>query len=150
MKSEFMDTANSLLEKPVVKNLVNYNHHMGKTRLEHVKEVAWMSFVIGKKLSFNCRIIIRGSLLHDLFFYDWLREGPRFHGFRHHNIALKNARKITSLSKVEVDIIKKHMWPLTVIPPKYPESFLVSMVDTFCSTKDYINIKRFNKININL
>ena len=50
----------------------------------------------------------------------------------------------------EVDIIKKHMWPLTVIPPKHAEYFLVSMVDTFCSTKDYINIKQFNKININL
>ena len=150
MKLEFMDTADPLLENPVVKDLANYNHHMGKTRLEHVKEVAWISFVIGKKLSLDSRAIIRGGLLHDLFFYDWLREGPRFHGFRHHNIALKNARKITSLSKIEVDIIKKHMWPLTVIPPKYPESFLVSMVDTFCSAKDYINIKRFNKININL
>jgi len=68
MKSEFMDTANFLLENPVVKNLANYNHHMGKTRLEHVKEVAWISFFIGKKLSLDSRAIIRGGLLHDLFF----------------------------------------------------------------------------------
>jgi len=77
-------------------------------------------------------------LLHDLFFYDWLREGPRLHGFRHPNICLKNARKITSLSRKEEDIIKKHMWPLTIIPPFYKESFIVSLVDTFCSTRDYI------------
>lgn len=142
MKAEFLQTAAPLLKNPDVKALSGYNHHRGKTRLEHVKEVAWISFLIAKKFSkrfsLDCRAIIRGALLHDLFFYDWLHEGPRLHGLRHHNIALKNARKIVFLSKIEEDIIKKHMWPLTVIPPAYPESFIVAMVDTYCSTKDYI------------
>ncbi len=142
MKNEFYDTIAPLLEDPMVQSLELYNHHRGKTRLEHVKEVAWLSFVWGKRLSLDCRAITRGALLHDLFFYDWLREGPRLHGLRHHNIALKNARKVTFLSKKEEDIIKKHMWPLTVIPPLYMESFVVSMVDTFCSMKDYLRVKK--------
>ncbi|RLC26826.1 MAG: phosphohydrolase [Deltaproteobacteria bacterium] len=138
IETEFLETAAPLLDNPTVKALSQYNHHRGKTRLDHVKEVAWLSFLWGKRLSLDCSAIVRGALLHDLFFYDWLREGPRLHGFRHHNISLKNARKVTFLSKKEEDIIKKHMWPLTIIPPRYPESFVVSFVDTFCSTRDYI------------
>lgn len=142
METEFLETAAPLLDNPTVKALSQYNHHRGKTRLDHVKEVAWLSFLWGKRLSLDCRAIVRGALLHDLFFYDWLREGPRLHGFRHHNISLKNARKVTSLSRKEEDIIKKHMWPLTIIPPFYKESLIVSLVDTFCSTRDYIRSSR--------
>ena len=142
MKTQFNNTARPLLELPEVAKLSQYKHHRGKTRLEHVKEVARLSFLWSKRLSLDNEAIIRGALLHDLFYYDWLREGPRLHGFRHHNIALGNARKITRLSKKEEDIIKKHMWPLTVIPPRYMESLVVSLVDTFCSTRDYLSVKK--------
>jgi len=141
LKTEFTNLARPLLEDPRVVKLSKYTHHRGKTRLTHVKEVAYLSFLWGKRLSLDCNSIVRGALLHDLFYYDWLREGPRLHGFRHHNIALKNARKIASLSKKEEDIIKKHMWPLTIVPPRYMESFIVSLIDTFCSLRDYTRIK---------
>jgi len=141
MNEEFMLIAAPLLEHPMVARLSQYEHHRDKTRLEHVIEVAWLSFYWGKRLSLDCTAIVRGALLHDLFFYDWLHEGPRLHGFRHHNIALQNARKVTVLSPKEIDIIKKHMWPLTLIPPRYPESLLVCLVDTYCSIRDYLNIK---------
>lgn len=141
-ETQFTDTARPLLELPEVAKLSQYNHHRGKTRLEHVKEVAYLSFLWGKRLSLDCDAIVRGALLHDLFYYDWLHEGPRFHGFRHHNIALKNARKITLLTEKEADIIKKHMWPLTVVPPRYMESLVVSLVDTFCSARDYLSVKK--------
>lgn len=40
----------------------------------------------------------------------------------------------------------KHMWPLTVIPPGYPESFLVSFIDKLIAGKevarDVLNGKR--------
>ena len=138
MEKEFMNMAAPLLENPVVAGLSRYPHHRGKTRLDHVKEVAGLSFYWGKRLSLDCRAMVRGALLHDLFFYDWLHEGPRLHGFRHHNIALKNAGQVTKLSEKEADIIKKHMWPLTLIPPRYPESLVVCLVDTFCSARDFV------------
>jgi len=145
MEREFIDTARPLLELPEVVKLLQYEHHRGKTRLEHVKEVAFLSFLWSKRLSLDCDAIVRGALLHDLFYYDWLHEGPRLHGFRHHNIALKNARKITLLTEKEEDIIKKHMWPLTVVPPRYMESLVVSLVDTFCSARDYFRVKKQDK-----
>ena len=119
MEREFINIAGPLLELPEVGKLSQYNHHREKTRLEHVEEVARLSFLWGKRLHLDDEAIVRGALLHDLFYYDWLREGPRLHGFRHHNIALENARKIAHLSKKEEDIIKKPMWPLTVVPPPY-------------------------------
>lgn len=145
LEIKYMNTAQPLLENPLVNKLSMYNHHREKDRLEHVKEVAWISFLCSERFGFDSQAVIRGALLHDLFYYDWLREGPRLHGFRHHNISLKNARKITSLSPKEEDIIKKHMWPLTVIPPRYMESLTVSLVDTFCSTRDYFETGTSNK-----
>ncbi|MEE1504614.1 MAG: hypothetical protein UGF89_10270, partial [Acutalibacteraceae bacterium] len=43
-----------------------------------------------------------------------------------------------TLNKKEEDIIKKHMWPLTVIPPKYLESFVVTSMDKYCATIEMI------------
>jgi uncharacterized protein len=142
LETQFTDTARPLLELPEVAKLSQYNHHRGKTRLAHVKEVAYLSFRWGKRLSLDCDAIVRGALLHDLFYYDWLHEGPRFHGFRHHNIALNNAREITLLTEKEADIIKKHMWPLTVVPPRYMESRVVSLVDKIFSARDYFCVKK--------
>lgn len=137
-ESEVRDLSEPVLALPDVARLSQYPHHRGKTRLDHVKEVALLSYLLGRRLSLDGKAITRGALLHDLFFYDWLREGPRLHGFRHHTIALNNARRITHLSPKEEDIIKKHMWPLTLVPPRYSESLIVSLVDTYCSIKDYL------------
>jgi len=142
LQAQFMSMAQPLLDLPEVAMLSQYEHHRGKTRLEHVKEVAYLSFLWGRRLSLENDAIVRGALLHDLFYYDWRHEGPRLHGFRHHNIALKNARTISLLTGKEEDIIKKHMWPLTVVPPRYMESLVVSLVDTFCTVRDYSCVKK--------
>ena len=141
-EAEFMGIARSLIEHPDVHKLADFRHHRDKTRLDHSIEVAWQSFLLSKRFSLDCTTTVRGALLHDLFFYDWLREGPRLHGFRHPKISLKNARKVTTLSRKEEDIIIKHMWPLTIIPPKYPESWVVCFVDTYYTIKDYIADER--------
>ncbi len=141
-ESEFMDIAGPLIEHPAVQRLAGFGHHRDKTRLDHSVEVAWHSFLLSKRLSLDCDAIVKGALLHDLFFYDWLREGPRLHGFRHPWISLRNAREVTILSKKEEDIIIKHMWPLTIIPPRYMESWVVCLVDTCCTVKDYLSVRQ--------
>ena len=101
-------------------------------------EVSWLSFKMSKLFDLDHSAVVRGSLLHDLFYCDWFREGPRWHGLRHPRIALENARKVTSLSVREGDIILRHMWPLTPIPPRYLESFCVCLADKYCSWRDYL------------
>jgi len=138
LKREFVSIAAPFLAHPDVIRLKDYNHHFGKTRLHHVLDVAWMAFRIAKRLSLDREATVRGALLHDLFYYDWLREGPKWHGIRHPRISLQNAQKITSLSDKEQDIIKKHMWPLTIIPPRYAESWVVVFCDIWCTWRDYL------------
>ena len=84
------------------------------------------------------RDIIRGALLHDYFLYDWHHHTHKkgwknLHGFTHPETALNNARKEYHLSPREQDIIKKHMWPLTVVPPRCREAWIVTAADKYCS-----------------
>ena len=135
---EFLDIIEPLLRDPLVSSLEKYRHHYQKNRLEHCLDVAWNSYCIARKLNLDARMTATGGLLHDLFHYDWLYEGPRWHGLRHPRIALENAKRVMTLTKKEENIILRHMWPLTFIPPVYPEAWIVSMVDKYCCTKDYL------------
>ena len=47
--------------------------------------------------------------------------------------ALANARARFHLTEKEEDIILRHMWPLTVTPPRFRESYVVVMFDKYCS-----------------
>ncbi|MDQ7032958.1 MAG: HD domain-containing protein [Desulfonauticus sp.] len=138
LKKEFFHLIKPYISHPAILKLKDSYHHKKKTRFVHVVEVAYYSFLIAKKMSLDVEVTVKGAMLHDLFYYDWLREGPRLHGFRHPKISLENAKKFFSLSKKEEDIIKKHMWPLTPTPPFYLESLVVSLIDTFCSLRDYL------------
>ena len=77
-------------------------------------------------------------MLHDLFLYDWhdhaKKTGNHFHGLTHPRESLKNARKHFVLTSLEEEMIKKHMWPLTPVPPVRAESFVICITDKYCST----------------
>lgn len=139
---EFMSILKPLLDKDEVQRLSKFSHHRFNSRLEHSLEVSWYSYVVAKTFSLDYASTARGALLHDLFFYDWMTDGPRLHGYRHPKIALQNAINITKLNDKEKDIINKHMWPLTFIPPRYLESWLVCVADTFCGIKDCVVLAR--------
>ncbi|MDD5712434.1 MAG: HDIG domain-containing protein [Smithellaceae bacterium] len=139
---EYEQIIKPLLDTPEVKRLAEFRHHHSKNRLEHSLEVAWLSYVVAKKMELDQHACVRGALLHDLFFYNWIQDKAKWHGFRHPNTSLENARRITDLSPVERDIIKKHMWPLTFTPPRYRESWLVCLADTFCGIRDCIILLR--------
>ena len=62
------------------------------------------------------------------------------HGFYHPGIALKNASAEYQLTPREKDIIKKHMWPLTVVPPMCREAWIVTLADKWCSTLETLHL----------
>ena len=98
--------------------------------------VAFLSFLVSRKLGLNYKETARAATMHDLFYYDWHENdlSHKLHGLRHPKFALNNAFYLCgTLTKKEQDIIKRHMWPLTVIPPKYPESYVVTMMDKYCA-----------------
>lgn len=68
------------------------------------------------------------------------------HGFDHPREALENAEAAYGpLSRVERDIILRHMWPMTPIPPRYPESVIVCIVDKCVSAAESWNAIRSGK-----
>lgn len=126
-----------------LKSEENIQHGTVSVR-RHSIQVARMSLVINRALQLNCdeEALVRGALLHDFFQYDWHNwDDPRnthapLHGFYHPGIALRNALKEFTLSDTEQDIIKKHMWPLTVIPPSHKESWVVTVADKYVSARE--------------
>ncbi len=64
------------------------------------------------------------------------------HGFFLPGIALQNAAAEYPLTMRERDIIKKHMWPLTVVPPMCREAWIVTVADKWCSAMETVHLHR--------
>ncbi|MEG1848263.1 MAG: phosphohydrolase [Lachnospiraceae bacterium] len=128
-----------------------YMQHGTMSVRQHCINVAKCSLAINEKLGIHCkkRDLIRGALLHDYFLYDWHDKEHvklhRLHGFNHPTTALLNAGKEYSLSPRERDIIKKHMWPLTVKPPVCREAWVVTTADKYCSLMETLRIQQEKK-----
>lgn len=146
--SLYENCVSDIIETSIVKSMDNYTQHADITTLEHSVFVSYLSFGICKKLGLNYYAAARGGLLHDLFLYDWHNEDKpcKFHGFRHPGLALKNANLHFNLSKTEQDIIKKHMWPLTVVPPRFNESYVVCIADKICTLVEVFRLYKLKKI----
>lgn len=119
--------------------------HGDTSVLAHCICVAYMSCFIAYKLKLRLekKSLIRGALLHDYFLYDWHDPDPghRLHGFRHPRTAWINARRDLKLSKKEENIILRHMFPLTPVPPVCGEAWVVCLADKICSSFETMHLK---------
>ena len=108
----------------------------------HCVSVADTACVLAETLHLrvNERALIRGALLHDYFLYDWHNpdNGHRLHGFSHPYTSIKNAKRDYSITKREADIIVKHMFPLTIVPPQTKEAWIVCLADKICAGEETI------------
>lgn len=129
-----------LLSNGEVRSMAGFVQHGRVSCLEHSVAVASMSFWLCRRLhlSADLRSLVRGALLHDFFLYDWHEGSGRagLHGFTHPKTALQNADRLFLLNDRERDIIVKHMWPLTIVPPRHWESFIVCFADKYCSLRE--------------
>jgi uncharacterized protein len=142
-EDEFYEIIKDIYEHEEFLKLKNHYHH-NSSIYEHVMDVSYFSYRASKFLKLDYQSTARGALFHDFFLYDWrdhdvpdLAE-EKYHGIEHPKIALANARKNFILNDIERDIIIKHMWPLTLVPPKYKESFIVSFADKYLASKEYV------------
>ncbi len=136
--------------------LKNFVQHGNVTVYEHCIHVALCAIKLNEKLGIHAgrRELVRGALLHDYFLYDWHNADaagnihPKLHGFYHPGIALRNATRDFALSEREKDTIRKHMWPLTVVPPRCREAWVVCLADKYASTLETLKLKK-GKILVN-
>ena len=128
-----------------------FYQHGGVTVYAHCVRVAALSCRLANAmgLAVDRAALVRGALLHDYFLYDWHdwdNGEHRLHGFTHGRAALENAmRDFGDLNHVERDSIARHMFPLTPLPPRYVEGYLVTMADKVSATRETLSPDRFSK-----
>lgn len=133
----YMAYVGHLIDHPRVQRLGKIVHHYHSTRLEHSINVSYTSYKIANWLGWDARSVARAGLLHDLFYYDWRdTKFNKSHAWVHPRIALRNARKLMDVNKVEEDIILKHMWGATIAFPRYKESYIVTLVDKYWAVRE--------------
>lgn len=119
-----------------------YIQHGTTTVKEHCINVAQTAYFMSHRLHIKVHEedLIRGALLHDYFLYDWHEKCLKnsIHGFTHPKKALTEASKDFELTRIEQDMIRSHMFPLTVRPPKYRESVLLCIADKICALQETI------------
>ncbi len=130
-----------IILSPEGQQMKKFTQHGTTSVFEHCVSVAKYSLLISYFLENRFHIkcdrtsLVRGALLHDYFLYDWHDPDPahRIHGFTHPGIAMKNAERDFGLNDIERDIISKHMFPLTLVPPRYRESVIICLADKWCA-----------------
>ena len=137
-KIEFENIIKELIENNTVQQMNNYRQHCDTSCYEHCYSAASYCYIICKKLKLDYKSATRAAMLHDLFLYDWRDSNShkKWHAFNHPRTAYENASKLFNLNEKEKDIILKHMWPTTVIPPKYIEGFVLTLVDKYCAVEE--------------
>ena len=129
--AEYHTCVKDLFTHEMVQKMDEHVQHCDTSRLQHSINVSYYSFLICYRMGWDYRSAARAGLLHDLFFYDW----------RTKKYLRSNAKKITTLNKVEKDAILKHMWPCTVVPPRYIESYVLTFVDKTVAVMEMVQQK---------
>lgn len=135
--AEYLAVIEDLLAHPLVRSMEQYIQHGDTSCLRHCINVSYLSWLYCRERGWHAEEAARGGLLHDLFLYDWHQHaketGNYFHGYTHPRCALENASRLFELTDREKEIILRHMWPLTVTPPRYREAYVILMFDKYCS-----------------
>lgn len=134
----FFELVSDIYYSPEVQSLKQFEQHLEIDRLQHITSVAYLSYKISKRFSLDCSSASRAAVMHDLVYYDW-RDGVtgkwhRLHGYKHPGLACRNAKELcSSFSEKEDRIIRRHMWPLTPLPPDSKEGLVVTFCDKYCA-----------------
>ncbi len=132
----YYETVRDLLEHEIVLKMKEFTQHGNTSTFQHCVNVSYYNWKLCRFFRLDARAGARAGLLHDLFLYDWHTHtrdtGDHFHGMTHPKAALRNACRYFELNSREKDIILKHMFPLTLTPPKYGETVVIILVDKYC------------------
>lgn len=148
--TQYVNIINHIIDNDDFNKIKDIKHH-GGNRLEHSLKVSYYSYKIAKKLKLDYEDVARAGLLHD-FYLGQVNEQKKIKDKvllftnKHPNEALDNSSKYFELSDKEQDIIVSHMFPIDIKIPKYAESWIVSIVDKFVSTKEF-SLKFYSSIS---
>ena len=138
---EYLDIVKPILEHNEFIKRKEYHHHEDESVYYHSLCVSIFAYKFAKKYNLNYKDAAIGGLLHDFYYEDWQTNNIKVknifkkHGFIHASEAVENSyRYFPELMNDRVEnIIKRHMFPLNITPPRFKESWVVTMADKRCS-----------------
>ena len=136
------DHLSDILKNGHVKRMKGFIQHGRVSTYDHCKSVTRLSYRINRALHLHADEgrLLRGAMLHDFYLYDWHHyDGGthRLHGFHHAEVAARNARNLLHVDGKEAEIIRTHMWPLTITKvPRSREAWIVCLADKVCSVRE--------------
>ena len=141
MMSEYYEIVSEILNHEEFIKRKSYMHHGKVSVYDHSLKVSIMAYKISKKFKIgDYKKAAIGGLLHDFYYKPWQNDKtkkPLFkkHGFTHASEALENSKKYFPkyIDEKTSNIILRHMFPLNIIPPKYKESWIVTIADKIVS-----------------
>ena len=145
----FYSLISDIIESDDFRKMQAYKHHLHGTTYAHSIKVAYLCYRHYQKheSKVNLNELIRGALLHDYYLYDWRDKSEAncingfVHGFTHPKRALENALKAyPDLTETEQDMIERHMFPLTLFPPKTRCGWLVCFYDKVAAVGEYCSM----------
>ena len=124
--------------------------HRGSNCYIHSFKVARkaISIALKRKSEYHLKAILTASILHDYYLYDWRveKDKRKKHGTRHPFIAVENAKRDFHINEEVSNIIKSHMWPLTIKSyPKSREAKLVNHADNVVATREFLSCRNYKK-----
>ena len=137
--TRFASLIRPISEDPRCQDMKQYIQHGKITTYDHCMDVAKTSYKLGAALRMKVheKELVRGAFLHDYFLYDWHHHDKPWHGYTHPSTAAENADRDFDATPLEREIIRSHMWPLTLRTlPKSREAVLVCIADKICSLKE--------------
>lgn len=137
---EVEEYASDILTDETIEKMSRYAHHKSSNIFDHslyvaVKSINFANLLSRLGINIDKQSLVRGALLHDYFLYDW-HKNHKLHGFTHPKVAYVNASRDFEVNDIEKNIIQRHMFPLTLIPPTKKESIIVCLMDKVCATKE--------------
>lgn len=140
-----------ILRSPSFRSQTDFIQHGEISVYEHVLAVTYMSVYLAKRYHWrvNLRSMVRAALLHDYFLYDWHDDAVwhRLHGYHHARTAMQKARRDFHITKLEQQIIYRHMFPLNITRiPDSGEACLVCLADKICATVETVTKKNYQPV----
>ncbi len=130
--TEFYNIISPIIQNSDFLKLKNIKHH-GITRYDHSMRVAYFTYFVTKGLGLRYKEATEAAMLHDFFTDEVVEDNGVGRLRKHPNYAVMNAKKYFSLSDMQEDIIRCHMFPVTFTPPRYLEGWIVDLVDDFAA-----------------
>ena len=148
-KQELENIYQSFRLNPLIQKMKDIPMHRGSNCYIHSFKVARLAIkkAVNRK-DYHLKAVLIASILHDYYLYDWRVEHSKKkkHGRKHPFIAEANARRDFHIDSEVSEIIKSHMWPLTIHNyPKSKEAKLVNHCDNIVATKEFLTCKKFKK-----